>query len=114
MNKIFYNLKQLTKNDIKSLSPQVLAFVGDSVYTLYVRTMLSGSLKYKVGKLHTLANGYVNAVDQSIVLNKISHLLNEEELRIFKSARNYKTHSIAKSATVSEYKRATGLEAVLG
>lgn len=114
MEKMFTNLKILTKFDAKNLNPQVLAFVGDSVYTLFIRTMLTEEFDVKSGKLHTLANEYVKATGQSEVLNKILPILTEEEMDIFKRARNYKTHSVAKNASVVDYKRATGLEGLIG
>lgn len=114
MDKMFTNLKNLTVQEAKNLNPQVLAFVGDSVYTLFVRTMLAEKFDVKSGKLHTLANEYVKAGGQSDALEKILEILTEEELAIFKRARNYKTHSVAKNANVIDYKRATGFEAVVG
>lgn len=114
MENLFTDLKNLTKTDAKNLNPQVLAFVGDSVYTLYVRTMLTSKFDVKSGKLHTLANEYVKAGGQSEALEHIISVLTEDELAIYKRARNYKTHSVAKNADVVDYKRATGLEGVVG
>ncbi len=114
MEKMFTNLKNLTKTEVKSLNPQVLAFVGDSVYTLFIRTMLTFKFDIKSGKLHTLANNYVKAGGQSEALDHIITELTEEELAIYKRARNYKTHSVAKNADVLDYKRATGFEGVIG
>lgn len=114
MEKMFTNLKNLTKEETKNLNPQVLAFVGDSVYTLFIRTMLTEKFDVKSGKLHSLANHYVKAGGQSEVLNNILPILTTEEMEIFKRARNYKTHSTAKNASVVDYKRATGLEGLIG
>ena len=114
MGKMFTNLKNLTKTEAKCLNPQVLAFVGDSVYTLFVRTMLAEKFDVKSGKLHTLANEYVKAGGQSDALERVISVLTEAEMGIYKRARNYKTHSVAKNADVVDYKRATGFEAVVG
>lgn len=114
MDKMFTNLQNLTPQKAKNLNPQVLAFVGDSVYTLFVRTMLAEKFDVKSGKLHTLANEYVKAGGQSDALTNILEILSEDEMAIFKRARNYKTHSVAKNANVIDYKRATGFEAVVG
>lgn len=114
MDKMFTNLKNLTPQEVKNLNPQVLAYVGDSVYTLFIRTMLCEKFDVKSGKLHTLANEYVKAGGQSDALENIIELLTEDELAIFKRARNYKTHSVAKNANVIDYKRATGFEALIG
>lgn len=114
MDKMFTNLKNLTNQEAKNLNPQVLAFVGDSVYTMFIRTMLAEKFDVKSGKLHTLANEYVKAGGQSDAVERVLQILTEEELAIFKRARNYKTHSVAKNATVVDYKRATGFEALVG
>ena len=114
MEKMFTNLKNLTKTEAKCLNPQVLAFVGDSVYTLFVRTMLAEKFDVKSGKLHTLANEYVKAGGQSDALERVISVLTDAEMGIYKRARNYKTHSVAKNADVVDYKRATGFEAVVG
>ena len=114
MGKMFTNLKNLTKTEAKCLNPQVLAFVGDSVYTLFVRTMLAEKFDVKSGKLHTLANEYVKAGGQSDALERVISVLTDAEMGIYKRARNYKTHSVAKNADVVDYKRATGFEAVVG
>ena len=114
MDKMFTNLKNLTTQEAKNLNPQVLAFVGDSVYTLFIRTMLAEKFDVKSGKLHTLANEYVKAGGQSDAVENVMHILTEDELAVFKRARNYKTHSVAKNATVVDYKRATGFEALVG
>ncbi|MBR2467559.1 MAG: ribonuclease III [Clostridia bacterium] len=114
MEKMFANLKNLTKTEAKCLNPQVLAFVGDSVYTLFVRTMLAEKFDVKSGKLHTLANEYVKAGGQSDALERVISVLTDAEMGIYKRARNYKTHSVAKNADVVDYKRATGFEAVVG
>ena len=114
MDKMFTNLQNLTPQKAKNLNPQVLAFVGDSVYTLFVRTMLAEKFDVKSGKLHNLANEYVKAGGQSDALTNILEVLSEDEMAIFKHARNYKTHSVAKNANVIDYKRATGFEAVVG
>lgn len=114
MEKMFTNLKNLSTTEAKNLNPQVLAFVGDSVYTLYVRTMLCEKFDVKSGQLHTLANEFVKAQGQSDALESVLNILDDNELAIYKRARNYHTHSVAKNASVIDYKRATGLEAVIG
>lgn len=85
-----HKFKNLTEAEAKVINPQVLAFVGDSVYTLFIRTMLTEKFDVKSGKLHTLANEFVKAGGQSEVLNKILPTLTENEVAIFKRARNYK------------------------
>lgn len=95
------------------LSPSVLAFVGDAVYTLYVRTALS-EVNRPSGQLHKLSVTMVNAVAQAKAFNLISPLLSEEEMSIFKRGRNFRTSSSPKSASKCEYHTATGLECLFG
>ncbi len=104
----------MQNEEISQLNPQVLAFIGDSVYTLFIREQMLELPKNKSNVLHTFANHYVSAVGQSISTEKVLPLLSKEEVAIFKRARNYKTNSVAKNSTISEYKRATGLEALIG
>lgn len=114
MEKLFKNIPNLEESKAKKLNPQILAFVGDGVYTLYIRSMLSVSHDLKGGQMHSLTTNYVKAHGQSDVMEKLMPLLNETELAIFKRARNYKTANTAKHASVIDYRRATGFEAVLG
>ena len=114
MEKFFSSLEKLSPEIVRSINPQSLAFVGDSVYTLYVRTMLIEKYDCKSNQLHTLANDFVKAKGQSDAIEKIINILDDNEIAIFKRARNYHTHSVAKNASVVDYKRATGLEAVIG
>ncbi len=114
MENFFTNFSPISKKEANLINAQVLAFVGDSVHTLFVRTKLSLQSAEKSGKLHIKANKFVRASAQSEVIENIIKFLNDEELYIFKRARNYKTISQAKHSTVLDYKKATGFEAVLG
>ena len=104
----------MDKNRATNLNPIVLAFVGDAVYSLFVRERLTFSTDLKTGELNKLATAEVNASAQSTFIQSIMPILTEEELAIFKRARNAKKPTKAKHATISEYNNATGLEAVLG
>jgi len=104
----------MDKNKAKNLNPIVLAFVGDAVYSLFVRERLTFMSDSKTGELNARATAEVNAVAQAEFLKNILPFLDEEELAIFKRARNAKKTTKAKHATVSEYNVATGFEAVLG
>ena len=109
-----FGFENMSENECRLVNPQVLAFVGDGVHTLYVRNMLALSSKGKSGELHKITASYVKATEQSHVIDKIMPLLDETEKDIFRRARNYKTHSVAKNASVVDYRRATGFEAVIG
>ena len=110
----YFNFKTLDKSDLKKENPQVLAFVGDGVYTLFIRNKIVLEHHAKSGELHKLTTDYVKASKQSVTIEKLMPILTEDEMSVYKRARNYKTASVAKNASVVDYKRATGLEAVLG
>ncbi len=98
----------------KNLSPIVLAFVGDAVYSLFVREKLTFSFDSKASELNTLATKEVKATAQAEFIKEIMPILTEEETGIFKRARNAKKPNKAKNASIVEYNNATGFEAVLG
>ena len=98
----------------KGLNPVVLAFVGDAVYSLFVREKLAFNSDKKTGELNKLAGSEVRASAQAEFYSRIKGLLTEEEDGVFHRARNAKKATKSKSATVTEYNISTGLEAVLG
>ena len=98
----------------KNLSPVTLAFVGDAVYSLYVREKLVLSTDFSTGTLQKLTSSEVSAHGQSELLEKIQPLFTDEEADIFKRGRNAKKPTRSKNASVAEYNRYTGFEAVLG
>lgn len=110
-----FNLgEKMDKVHATNLNPIVLAFVGDAVYSLFVREKLTFLCDKKAGELSKLAIKEVNATAQAKFLNNIIEYFNEEELAIFKRARNAKKTTRAKSASIAEYNTSTGFEAVLG
>lgn len=106
--------KILTEKEAASLNPLVLAYVGDAVESLYVRHNLAVSHDSKAGELHKLASERVNAKEQAVLADAVWDTLTEEEKSIFMRGRNGKAHHKAKNQTGADYRRATGLEAVLG
>lgn len=104
----------LGKIDIKEYSPLVLAYIGDAVFELYVRTFLISSGNAPVHKLHMRSTGFVKAKAQSDILHRIFDSLSYEEQEIVKRGRNAKAGTIPKNADVLEYKYATGFESLLG
>ena len=103
-----------TREQALMLSPLQLAFVGDSVHALLVRTRLMEE-NLPVKEMHRKATAQVNAVSQNRKLQKLLPLLTEEEIGIVKRGRNaHAHHGAPKSASVGEYAGATGLEALLG
>lgn len=110
-----FNLDQkLNKLQAINLNPVVLAFVGDAVYSLYVREKLVLTSDAKTGELNKLAVSMVKATAQAELITKLIPFLTEEEISVFKRARNSKKPTKAKSATIAEYNLSTGFEAVIG
>lgn len=95
------------------LSPSVLAFVGDAVYGLYVRTYLA-EVNRPSGELHKLSVRLVNATAQANAFKLIEPLLSEKEMSVFKRGRNFHTGNTPKNSTGGEYHTATGLEVLFG
>ena len=91
-----------------------LAFIGDTVFDLIVRTRVIENGNAPVNKLHHTASSLVNATTQAEMMKKIMPLLTEEEEHIFKRGRNAKSYTAAKNADICDYRTATGLEALLG
>ena len=104
--------KKYSEDDAKRLNPLVLAYVGDSVFDLFVRTSLIGS--GKAGKLHLLSAQKVCAKAQADVIKEILPDLSETETEIFMRGRNAKTPTVPKNAEVADYHMATGFEALIG
>lgn len=96
-------------------SPLVLAYIGDGVYELYVRErLIFEHSDMPPHKLHILSTTHVKAHSQSNSMNVIEPLLTEQELAIFKRGRNAKSATVPKNADVTDYRRATGFEALIG
>lgn len=105
---------ELPKVEINSYSPLTLAYIGDSVYDLVIRSYVVGLGNVPNKKLHKKAVEYVSAVAQAEILEKIKPSLSEEELSVYKRGKNSKPASKAKNATQKEYLKATGFEALIG
>lgn len=110
-----FNINQkMEKSRAINLSPVVLAFVGDAVYSLYIREKYIFEADYKPNYLQKLAVSMVNASAQAKFINEIIDKLTEEELSIFKRGRNAKKTTRSRSCSASDYNSSTGFEAVLG
>ena len=96
------------------MSPLLLAFIGDSVYDICIRTALVKQGNRQVQKIHKRATDFVSARAQSETVDRLQSFFTEDEMSIFKRGKNAKFHTKAKNADTMEYKRATGLEAVFG
>ncbi len=104
----------LKKEDLKDYNVLAFAFLGDAVHSLIIRERLVSGSKVKAGKLHSEATSYIKAASQAAMLEKVMSLLDEDEERIARTARNAKSNNIPKSSNLAEYKKSTAFEAVLG
>lgn len=105
---------QLEDVDIRDYSPLALAYIGDGIYELIVRTVLIKKGNCPVNKLHRRASALVRARAQSEMIQTLLPLLTPEEERVYKRGRNAHPATMAKHATVGDYRRATGFEALMG
>lgn len=104
----------LSIDDAFMLNPQSLAFLGDGVFSLYVRLHFCASSTAKSGVLHKKVVEFVKATYQSKALDEILKTLSEKELQLVKRARNTKVANISKHATIEDYHKSTAFEALLG
>ncbi len=100
--------------DIRSYSALTLAYIGDVVYDLIIRTVVVSRANRPVNDLHRITVGYVSAGAQSKIVQALAGSLTEEEEAVYRRGKNSKPHTTAKNASVADYLRATGFEAVLG
>lgn len=91
-----------------------LAYLGDAVIELKVREMLLSRDVGDVGKMNRIADTLVRATYQSQAMDRLLPLLTEEETAVYKRGRNTHSHTVPKSAKVSDYRKATGMEALFG
>ncbi len=102
------------KIDIRQYSPLALAYMGDCIFDLCVRTYLLKQANMPANKLHQKAKAVVNATSQSKMYKELIDIVTEEERAILKRGRNASSNTRAKNATMIDYKNATGLEALFG
>lgn len=100
--------------DINAYSPLVLAYVGDTVFDLMIKSMVVNEGNRQVQKLHEETSHYVQASAQSLMMRAIQPVLSEEEHGVFRRGRNAKSVSPAKNQSITDYRRATGFEALIG
>ncbi len=99
---------------IRNFSPIILAYEGDAVYELMVRTHLITHGDGSVNAFHKRASAFVSAAAQSAFMEFLEPMLTEEELEIYHRGRNAKSHSRPKNADMIAYRRATGFECLFG
>lgn len=104
----------LPQRDARQMPALTLAYIGDTVYDLYVRTYLMHTLDGNAHALHLAAAKLVSAAGQAAAFRRIEPLLTEEEAGVFRRGRNAHSGTVPKNAQVSDYRIATGLEALIG
>ena len=97
-----------------NFSPLVLAYIGDAVYEVFVRTVVISEGNAPVNKLHIKSIGYVKAKSQADTLRELNETLTIEEHNVARRGRNAKSGTVPKNADLSEYKHATGFESLIG
>lgn len=106
----------MEKTEAQRLTPATLAFIGDAVHTLYIRKKIAAEHTSTAGTLHVEATGFCNAKAQAAAFDALETAdeLTDEEREIARRAKNAHLHSRAKTASPSDYHKATALEAILG
>ncbi|MCI5953980.1 MAG: ribonuclease III [Lachnospiraceae bacterium] len=100
--------------DIRGYSPLTLAYIGDAVYDLMIRTVVVEQANRPANALHHITVQYVSAGAQAKIAEALMDRFAEEELAVYRRGKNSKPHTMAKNASAADYMRATGFEAVLG
>lgn len=108
------NLFQISQKEINSYSPLTLAYLGDAVFEIIIRTIIVEKKSGTVKSLHRQSSDLVNAKAQAELISRIMNTLTEQEISIYKRGRNAKSHSVAKNADIHDYRSATGFEALMG
>lgn len=114
MENLACNVNKRNISHAKDESSLSLAFLGDSVWTLLVRDYFCQKTTFKNNNLHRLCTKFVKAGFQAKAVEQIMGELTDEELGVFKRARNAKMATVSKNSTLADYKYATGFEALLG
>lgn len=106
---------KMEKIKLITMSPLVLAYLGDTVFESYIREhLIRQNINRKVNILHKTAVQYSKAQAQATIIHGLLDELTEEEVRIYKRGRNQKPHTSPKNADIIDYKQATGYEALIG
>ena len=100
--------------DAGSYSPLALAYIGDAVYEVLIRTRVMNQGNMQVSKMHKRSAELVKAPTQAVIIKLLLEELSQEEMAVYKRGRNARTATMAKHATMTEYRMATGFEALVG
>ncbi len=114
---LFHQIKQsfaCKEVDIRTYSPLTLAYIGDGIFDLVIRTVVVERGNEPANRLHRKTVQYVNAKTQAELIEAVMPLLSEEEAAVYRRGRNAKSYTSAKNASIADYRKATGLEALMG
>lgn len=112
-----YYMKQISgmqETDPETCSPLVLAYIGDCVFDLIIKLRVAGQGNRPVHRLHEETSRYVQASAQSFMMRAIQDNLNDSEHAVYRRGRNTRSVSAAKNQSITDYRRATGFEALIG
>ena len=112
--KCIYEGLDMKHTEPSQLSPLVLAYIGDSIYDLVIKTWVIEQGNMQVNKLNKKTSSIVKAESQSAMIGVIEPMLSEREEAVYKRGRNAKSYTSAKNASIGDYRRATGFEALMG
>ena len=105
---------QMKEVDIREYSPLALAYIGDCIFDLIIKSLVLNQGNKQVQKMHKETSRIVQASAQSLMMREIQKHLTEEEHLVYKRGRNTKTVSPARNQSLTDYRRATGFESLLG
>ena len=108
------NMPGMKDPDVKSFSPLALAFIGDCVFDLIIKSLVVSRGNRQVHKLHEETSHYVQASSQSFMMRAIQEHLTQEEHAVYRRGRNTRSVTPAKNQSITDYRRATGFEALIG
>ena len=100
--------------DIKTYSPLALAYIGDGIFELVIRSIVVGKGNTKASQLHQHTSHIVKAASQAKMIEALEEDLTEEEADVYRRGRNAKSPTMAKNASMADYRKATGFEALMG
>ena len=106
-----FNIKEV---DIRTYSPLTLAYIGDGIYDLVIRSIVVGRGNTRASQLHSTTSKVVKAHTQAMMIEALSHMLTEVEMDVYRRGRNAKSPTMDKHATMADYRKATGFEALMG
>lgn len=105
---------QIGDVDVRTYSPLALAYIGDGIFDLVIRSVIVGKGNTKASQLHYQTSHIVKAQSQALMIEALEGDLTEEEADVYRRGRNAKSPTMAKNATMSDYRKATGFEALMG